>query len=69
MLRLYIQLLEAAGAQQGVGSGSLATELLVKLHGIYSVARLKKFLESIGSGLVEATGLLECHVAVSLEHL
>ena len=62
-------LLQAAVAEQGVNGGRLATVLLVELHGIHGVARLKKFLESVGSSLVEATGFLEGQITVGLEHL
>ena len=67
MLRLYCsRLLQAAVAQQGVGGGSLATELLVQLHGILGVACLEQGTIPVGSCLVEATSLLKCKVAVGL---
>ena len=72
MLRLYfdvLDLLQAAVAQQGVGGGSLATELLVELHGILGVTSLEQGTIPVGSSLVEATGFLKCHIAVGLQHL
>ena len=71
MLRhgIFYVLLQAAVAEQGVGSGRLTTELLVEDHGILGVTSLQQSAEGIGSSLVEATSLLKCHIAVGLEYL
>ena len=61
---------KAAIAQEGIDAGLMATELHVKLHGVFAAALLKNERFEFGSCLgIEDAFFLEKLEAVGIEHL